>query len=178
MDAQKIRCNAKSKQSGEQCKRWAAPGKAVCHIHGGAERSGRPSIHGFYSKVARGELAKRLQDAETLENPMDMSQELLLDKAILSGILADYDMNGDKDLAKTELILKFSEAISRKQQRMMQLHNQAAFSPSELQILLKGMGSLLSEFIPDPYRRKQFIERLRQTIPGRKAKALSMPSDE
>lgn len=29
------RCSAKSKQSGEQCKRWASPGATVCATHGG-----------------------------------------------------------------------------------------------------------------------------------------------
>lgn len=32
---EKVRCKAKSKQSGEQCKRYCAPGKTVCCIHGG-----------------------------------------------------------------------------------------------------------------------------------------------
>lgn len=29
------RCTARSKRSGEQCKRWATPGAAVCRMHGG-----------------------------------------------------------------------------------------------------------------------------------------------
>ena len=29
------RCTAKSKQSGRRCKRYATPGKRVCHYHGG-----------------------------------------------------------------------------------------------------------------------------------------------
>ena len=32
MEPQK--CQAKSKQSGEQCKRWASPGQRVCTMHG------------------------------------------------------------------------------------------------------------------------------------------------
>lgn len=40
MDAN-ARCSAKSKQSGERCKRAAIVGGAVCHVHGGARRATR-----------------------------------------------------------------------------------------------------------------------------------------
>ena len=43
-------CTAKSKQSGERCKRPSSPGKTVCYYHGGARGSGRPPKHARYSK--------------------------------------------------------------------------------------------------------------------------------
>ena len=36
------RCAARSKQTGRQCGSWPAPGKNVCHHHGGAPGSGGP----------------------------------------------------------------------------------------------------------------------------------------
>ena len=51
------RCRAKSKQSGEQCKRWSSPGKEVCYYHGGAKGSGAPKgsqnrvTHGAYLRI-------------------------------------------------------------------------------------------------------------------------------
>jgi hypothetical protein len=36
----KKRCTAKSRQTGEQCRRWASPGFSVCYFHGA--RGGRP----------------------------------------------------------------------------------------------------------------------------------------
>jgi len=35
------RCTAKSKQSGERCRRRPIPGGQVCHVHGGARRATR-----------------------------------------------------------------------------------------------------------------------------------------
>lgn len=46
-------CTAKSKQSGQQCKRNSATGKKVCSMHGGKTPSGLASPHtktGIYSK--------------------------------------------------------------------------------------------------------------------------------
>lgn len=38
---QKLRCKAKSKQTGEQCRNWAKPGYQVCRFHGAG---GRPDV--------------------------------------------------------------------------------------------------------------------------------------
>lgn len=46
-------CKAKSKQTGERCRRHVKPGWEVCHYHGGGSHGGifAPALkHGFYSK--------------------------------------------------------------------------------------------------------------------------------
>ena len=40
-----MRCEAKTRGTGEPCKKWAMIGKIRCRLHGGAS-SGRPKIHG------------------------------------------------------------------------------------------------------------------------------------
>jgi hypothetical protein len=69
------RCKAKSKQSGEQCRRWASPGFDVCAIHGGKSHAGGPghpraTKGGYYSKLLptglRKSYDKVLSDPETL----------------------------------------------------------------------------------------------------------------
>ncbi len=60
-----MRCSAKSKRSGEQCKSWAVRGKKVCRMHGafaGAKtKEGRArqiqavTKHGFFSKEGKEE---------------------------------------------------------------------------------------------------------------------------
>ncbi len=57
-----MRCHAKSKRSGEQCKSWAVKGKKVCRMHGAfagiKTRAGRErqvkavTKHGLYAKQA------------------------------------------------------------------------------------------------------------------------------
>lgn len=43
-------CKAHNR-SGQPCRRVAAEGKSVCYLHGGAPGSGRPPVHGRYSKA-------------------------------------------------------------------------------------------------------------------------------
>lgn len=66
-------CQAKSKRSGEQCKKDAIPGKRVCHIHGGKTPGGVESPnfkHGAYSryipKGIRGDYEAALNNPQSL----------------------------------------------------------------------------------------------------------------
>jgi len=40
------RCGAHTRSTGQPCRRWAAIGSHRCKLHGGANGSGRPPIHG------------------------------------------------------------------------------------------------------------------------------------
>lgn len=59
-------CTAKSKQSGQRCKRHAVAGGTVCSIHGGKSPKGVASgtyVHGGYSKHLPKELMLRFEEA-------------------------------------------------------------------------------------------------------------------
>ena len=57
------RCTAKSKQSGERCKRPAAPGKRVCYMHGA--RGG--GVKGNLNAMIHGAYVQRVLNAEEQE---------------------------------------------------------------------------------------------------------------
>lgn len=48
---QRIRCKARSKNTGKQCRCWAMNGSRVCRVHGA--KGGRPPVTGRYSKIER-----------------------------------------------------------------------------------------------------------------------------
>lgn len=76
-----MRCSAKSKQSGEQCKRHAVPGKKVCAIHGGKSLSGIASKslkHGRHSKYLPGGLLERYQQALSDDDLLNLKHEVAL----------------------------------------------------------------------------------------------------
>lgn len=75
------RCQAKSKRSGEQCRKAAVRGKAVCKIHGGASTgpttaAGRQrcaearTVHGRERREARRVRAEKLRELRQLEGVM------------------------------------------------------------------------------------------------------------
>ena len=75
------RCQAKSKRSGEQCRKPAMRGKTVCRTHGGASmgpktQQGRErcaqakTIHGWETRVIRRKRAEKLRELRQLERDM------------------------------------------------------------------------------------------------------------
>lgn len=76
-----MQCEAKSKQSGHQCKRHAVAGKTVCAIHGGKTPSGIASpqlVHGRYSKHLPSKLAGLYQTALADEELLNLRQDVAL----------------------------------------------------------------------------------------------------
>ncbi len=74
-------CKAKSKRSGEQCKKHAVNGKGVCHIHGGKTPSGIASPHfknGRYSKVIPRNLAQLYTEALDDPDPLSLTDDVRL----------------------------------------------------------------------------------------------------
>jgi len=77
-------CSAKSKQSQKRCRRWAAPGKTKCIIHGGRVRmSSKQMRGGRYSKVLKG-LKDRYIEALEDDRLFDLRETLaIMDTALM-----------------------------------------------------------------------------------------------
>ena len=76
-----MRCTAKSKQSGEQCKRHAVPGRNVCAMHGGKSPGGLGSAtlkSGKYSKYLPQGLAEKYGAAVTDPEILALNNEIAL----------------------------------------------------------------------------------------------------
>jgi hypothetical protein len=76
-----MQCTAKSKQSGQQCKRQAVTGGTKCYIHGGASPSGiaSPSFkHGRYSKNLPERLAAKYGEALSDTKLLELRDEIAL----------------------------------------------------------------------------------------------------
>jgi len=86
------RCSAKSKRSQEQCKRWATPGRRVCHYHGGATPRPGPDHpnwrHGKRSKYLPAQLAAKYESAESDPNLALFRQDLALLEMRLGELLS------------------------------------------------------------------------------------------
>lgn len=87
-------CTAKSKRSGQQCKRHAVAGKTKCHIHGGKSLSGAASPNfktGRYSKYLPARLAERYQESQTDPQLLALRDEVALVDSRLAELLGRVD---------------------------------------------------------------------------------------
>lgn len=89
-----MQCKAKSKQSGQQCKRHAAPGRDVCAIHGGKTPRGLASPHfktGRWSKDLPPRLAARFAESESDPELMSLRQDIRLIDTLIASKLDKLD---------------------------------------------------------------------------------------
>lgn len=106
-----MRCTAKSKQSGEQCKRHAVPGKSVCAIHGGKSPGGLASPHlktGRYSKYLPTRMMERYEEAVKDPTLLELGHEIALVDARLADLLKRVD-NGEPGAAWKALKKSYRE---------------------------------------------------------------------
>lgn len=89
-----MQCKAKSKQSGERCKRYATPGREVCATHGGKSLGGLASPtykHGRYSTYLPTRMAARYQEAQSDPAMLELRADVALLDARLSDVLTRVD---------------------------------------------------------------------------------------
>lgn len=126
-----MQCEAVAKQSGERCRRHAKPGKAVCHVHGGAstgpkDQGGNENAvkHGVYSSVIRGHLpAGERELFDRIPTTSDLEGELRINRFKLLRLLEDVEQNFPAgfavrriqadELTKIEGIVKLTDSIRK-----------------------------------------------------------------
>lgn len=87
-------CKAKSKRSGERCRRAAMIGKEVCMMHGGKTPRGtnNPNFkHGRYSKAIPDRLAARYNEAQNDSQLLELREDIALIDARISDLLVRVD---------------------------------------------------------------------------------------
>jgi hypothetical protein len=90
-------CTARSKQSGERCKRHASPGRTVCYIHGGKSLRGTdlPQFkHGRYSKYLPDRLAEKYAEALSDKDLVTLEDDIALVEARLKTELQNLRDHG------------------------------------------------------------------------------------
>lgn len=87
-------CAAKSKRSGERCKKDAVPGRSVCHMHGGKSLVGA-AVHtykdGRYSKLLPARLVSNYERAAHDSDLLVLREDIALVDARLADLLCRVD---------------------------------------------------------------------------------------
>lgn len=95
------RCTAKSKRSGDQCKRHASPGYSVCAIHGGKTPRGMAlpqTKHGRYSKDLPTRLVEQYETAIADPDLLNLSDEISLVETRIRELQQRIDVDGGGQL--------------------------------------------------------------------------------
>jgi hypothetical protein len=89
-----VQCTAKSKQSGERCRRAPCKGRSVCYMHGGTQPRGMArstTRTGRYSKDMPTRMAARYAEAQQDPELLVLRDEIALLDSRLADVLARVD---------------------------------------------------------------------------------------
>ena len=161
-------CGAKTR-SGKPCQR--PPMKnGRCRLHGGATPHGPASKnfkHGRYAAAFKGELAEKFSEALGEKNPLDLLPELAANRALLDGYIAKL---AGKKVIETKDLLTVSAMtgdITRTVAAIVKNRNDTALTVAEIMFIRNGILRLMEQYVPDPDRRRSFINDLGALIPER-----------
>lgn len=153
-----MQCSAKSKQSGNQCKRAAAVGKTVCAFHGA--KAGAPIKTGRYSLKHRASLEAKAKTFLESPSPGDLTGELAMNRALLQDFLDRFPEGAPLPLNAIQSIFEMTESIGRTVERIAKILNQTALTQAEVQFLRAQLVELVVKYIDEPERRLAFAAEL------------------
>jgi hypothetical protein len=115
-----MQCKAKSRRSGEQCKRAATTGMEVCHMHGGNSRKAGPMHHSFksgrYSKALDGRTIQEMYErARADPHLLALTEDIALMVAKQQETLERMGQGETRDAWKavSGFLAKARDAVSR-----------------------------------------------------------------
>ncbi len=164
-------CTARSKRSGQQCRKHAMRGRDVCLAHGGKTPRGAASPHfktGRYSRSLPGHLVAAYERA--IHDPMLLSlrDEVALTDAMIGETLSR--LTDDMPWAKTRKV--FHQVIRLSEQRRKLVESEVrhivlareVMTTDEAMALVHAMAAIVTRYLPDPNDQAAIAEELHALI--------------
>jgi hypothetical protein len=155
------RCGAKTR-AGTACRNWPVRGRKRCRLHGGAEGSGRPVIHGRYSRVAKAGLVEKFH--EFLADPEygSLKGEIAMERALFAAELERLE-GKPASAADTAMLMGLLDTISKSIERLARIESRTALTAAELRLLEAVIVGILNELLT-PGQVNLFVRRLEQAL--------------
>lgn len=161
-----VYCNGR-RDDGTLCQQRAGwgtdhPGEGRCKLHGGSSLRGvdHPNYkHGQriskrYETALKSTLAASYDSLED-DDAFDIADELRLQRALL----LDYMQAKDSAItaADRELLMQWSERISKTAERMTRMRNDTALTAAEIKLIAARLADVVSRHIAEPEKQAAFL---------------------
>lgn len=147
----RVKCNAKAKSTGKTCQRDAMDGSTKCYVHGGATPRGEASPqfkHGRYSRHLPKRIAAKMQQFADAD-PLDLSEEMMLAKAILADWVGRYDeLNLPIDLTGLSAAGDMIDKVKGLALAIHKLKTETAITPAEVMLFLSRIIEAAKLYVP------------------------------
>ncbi len=160
-----MRCKAKSKQSGQQCKKNAVQGYEVCEIHGGKTPRGMNSRHWKHgnNSIYRDFLPEQIKTkVAAFENadPLDLTHELAITRGLLAEFLSRFVTGTNLDAISISIASDLIDRINKTVATISKIKNDTALTGAEVTFLAMRMITLLDRYVDDADKREAFKQEI------------------
>ena len=171
-------CGAKLRGKDKTCQK-SPMANGRCRLHGGATPSGPASPnykHGRYADAFKGKLAGKFLQASADHKPLDLLPELAVQRSLLSQYVETVSGKPRMKVGEVQNVSALVADVVKTAATIAKVRNDTAMTVAEVRFLQATMLRLLEKYVPDPDRRRNFIEELYQLIPGRDEAERSEPA--
>lgn len=161
-------CTAKSKQSGQRCKRSATSGSTKCSIHGAKTPRGADSPnlkHGRYSPYLKQSLQDKLTNVQD-DNPLDFLPELEVQRALFAEYISRFAEGMQLSAYDIDYLFGWSAEIGKSVERIVKMRNETAMTNAEVQFLAVRVVELVGKYIVNSDQQQAFISELFAGVPA------------
>lgn len=161
-------CGAKLRGKDRTCRK-SPMANGRCRLHGGATPMGPDSAnykHGRYARVFQGKLAEKFDNALSDNKPLDTLPELAVQRTLLSQYVEQVSKRDRVARADLQNISALAQDVVRSAAMIVKNRNDTALTIAEIRFIQAGMLRLMEKYVPDPDRRRNFIEELRGLLPS------------
>lgn len=159
-------CTARSKRSGQQCRKHAMHGRDVCLAHGGKTPRGAASPHfktGRYSRSLPGHLVAAYEQALHDPTLLSLRDEIALSEAMLATLLQQLDESPDNPAKDRRIFRQVMQQIDLKR-RLVETEvrhivlAREVMTTDEAMALVGAMVAIVTKYLPDPKDRAAIAE--------------------
>lgn len=163
-------CTARSKRSGEQCRKHAMRGRNVCLAHGGKTPRGAASPHfktGRYSRSLPGHLVAAYEKALNDPKLLSLRDELALTDAMISELLRQLDDDSD---AKYRRVFRQIMPLIEQRRRLVESEvrhivlAREMLTAEEAMSLLHAVVEIVIRYLPELKDRQAIAEEIHALI--------------
>lgn len=162
-------CGGKTRK-GTKCKRpagWGTDhvGSGKCKLHGGASLKGIESPRydsGRYSKYVPEAVQSKITDLDNYPL-LDLADELQTQRALIARYL-ELVQSGERPLLETniDMLMVWMNKVGVMVERIMKIKNETALTSAEVAHLKFRTADLVTKYIDDPEKQRQFVIELFQ----------------
>jgi hypothetical protein len=176
--AKKI-CGAKLRGKNKVCQK-APMHNGRCRLHGGSTPSGpdNPNFkHGRYASAFQGKLAEKFEQSVQDDKPMDLQRELAVLRTLNEQVIEQASALKKLRMADVGNIATITTAVINAASKIAKMRNDEAMTMAEVRFIQTRMIQILEKYVPDPDRRRAFVEELNGLIPQRLDAGSEQPAE-